>query len=1008
MTAQPTPKQSTPSATPPEEVPPEPATLSAPPLDIATLLQPPPERPLPHESELEMVTASDDLFSAPPQQLDPITEPSPTPLVAHSAPERDPDLFGRQEQEKNIHLNFEGADLKNFIEYIADMRKINIITDKAVSGNKISLNFRNPVSIDGAWNTFLTILEMANFSIIKFKNGPDKDGKPQYVYRVMPKDKKLTQPLPTFIGVDPETLPDSDAPIRYVAFLNNISIQDVQPLLQSMLSQPHTLIAQPNVNGFIIGARAHNIKSAMKVIQELDQTGLQESVYVMKLKRANARDVKELFDSLIKKPDGNPLARLLGKQAENSTEYFSPSTKMIAEERTNSLIMLGTRQSLEKVRSFIVEHIDTELKQTESPLRIYELQHTNVKDIIEILREVTDSQNFQSQAGQQAARYGAIRDGVKHFKSMKFQPDVEGNRLLVSCTDNDDWESLKKTIRMLDTPQPQVAIQMMIVTVSANSIKELGGQLRNKNHGTIGKNIDFQSHPIGGANTYETDGGTPISLLGDLLQGLTSPARGSSILSFGKIAAGEGGIWAVFKALSSTTDATVISQPFLTAANRSSSTLVVGESTYIKTQEAVGSSTNSSTGFSAENADTTITLTPQINPEGVIILAVDVSIEEFVPGSSGRSKQKKTLKTKVTMANGQVLALGGMVKTKVTESAGETPGLGKIPLLGWLAKSKNRTTEKEYVLMFLCPTILKPRTSPGIGMYTKMKLHGAAKDVEEAVQTEKTNCPVHNWFFNPTGEGYSHKVVDFANARYQPNNVDIRHDPYYRTTQTPKVQPALDLNTQAASPSQHWRRHQEEKAAELAPLPPARTVIIPPEEPKERPATLPLGAEKVTLPAAPQPAPLPDPAPERAVAPSTENEQSISFAKALTTPTAQPKPASPEKTTKAPVDGTLAISPAATTLEEAIENKRAKLRTLLSGNSLSDLLSKAPAPTEPKSEQLAQSQSTPPSHEQDSVMLSRRQGITNLLSVPTVDESTTVADNHTARANLRSFLGSKA
>lgn len=521
-----------------------------------------------------------------------IPAPEPGPPTNTTSPhkeaalQQDTDLYPPQDDKKEIYLNFEGAELKSFIEYIADIRKMNIIPDPSIAGNKISLHFRNPVSRSGAWSAFLTILEMANFSIVRVGN----------VYRIIPKDKKIKQPLPTFIGVDSAALPDSDITIRYVAFLNNIPIQEVRPLLQSMLGQPHGLIDQPNVNGFVITDRSHNIKSAMKVIQELDQTGLQETVYVMNLKRANAFDVKKLFDSLINKPDGgNPLARLLGKQAEKTTDFFAPSTKMIVNERTNSLIMLGTRESLEKVRTFIVEHIDTDLKQAKSPLRIYELQHTYAEEMVNILREVTSTANIQSAAGQQAAKHGAIRGDTKYFKSMTFQADKEGNRLLVSCTDDHDWKLLQETIRSLDTPQPQVAIQMMIVSVSAKDVKELGGQMRNKTHNQLGKNVDIQTHPIS-STVFEVstdDDTTPVSLLGNLLNAITLN-RGSTVLSVGKAVAGENGLWAIFKALSSQTNATILEQPFLTAANRSSSTLKVGESTYITTQEAVGASGGSS------------------------------------------------------------------------------------------------------------------------------------------------------------------------------------------------------------------------------------------------------------------------------------------------------------------------------------------------------------------------------------------------------------------------------
>ena len=731
-------------------------------------------------------------------------------------PERDPDLFTiTPEETKDITLNFENAELKSFIDYVADQRNMMIIPDKKVAGNKISINFRNPVSKTGAWNALLAVMDVAGFAMVK-----EFLDEGQVLYKVVPKDKKLRQPLPTFIGVKSDDLPKNDATIRYVKFLSNISTQEIKPLISNFLSNPHGLLEQPNVNALIITDKASVIRSVMEVVDELDQTSIQESVFVLRLKRANARDVKALFDSLIKKEGGNnPLARLLGKRKEQTAEYFSSGTKLIAEERTNSLVMLGNRKSIDKVRNFITQHIDTELRQAESPLRIYELQHTNAEEMKAILEEVVSSSNMQSEAGQQAAKTGAVRGGVKYFKAMRFQAEKEGNRLIVSCADNNDWELLKQTIRELDRPQPQVAIQMMIVTVTSKSLRELGGQFRNKHHGQFGKNIDFQSTPISSSNTFEKTGSSVVSLLGSLVQGLAG-GQGSTLFSIGKIigdvGSGNGGLWAVFKALKSETDATVLSQPFLVTTNRTRGNLHFGETKWIDAQKAVGNDGNigGAAGKKEVSAATDISILPQINLDGIIKLDVDIKVNEFVD-TAGEVTQEKNLKTNVTVGNGQVLALGGFVKTKVSESGGKTPIWSDIPLLGWLGKNKSRSEDKEYVFMFLSPTILKPRTQPGVEPFTKIKLHQATRDVESGTD-KKDRDPIHKWFFVTDKNTYAHKVTDFANARYQPTNVDLKNDPFYRSETKAEHNKRLHITDEAHSPQAYIKAYkQRKKAAQL-------------------------------------------------------------------------------------------------------------------------------------------------------------------------------------------------
>jgi len=907
-------------------------------------------------------------------------EPKPVPASADEEPttdllvKRDPDLFTiTPDEEKNITLNFENAELQSFIDYVAQQRGMMIIPDKAVAGNKISLNFKNPVSKTGAWNALLAVMDVAGFAMIK--EFLDKD---TVLYKVVPKDKKLKQPLPVFIGVSSDELPKNDATIRYVKFLNNMRAEDVKPIISSFLSNPHGLIEQKQINALIITDKASVIRSVMEVVDTLDQTEAKEAVIVLRLKSGHAKDVKNIFDSLIsKEQSNNPLARLLGKRAEQTSEYFSPGTKIIPEERTNSVILLGNKKSVEKVKDFIVTYMDNEVEQTESPLRIYELQYSKAEDMVEILQEVASSSNLQSAAGQQAARTGAVRDGVKYFKDMKFMADKEGNRLIVSCSSDNDWELLQQTIAELDKAQPQVAIQMLVVTISSKSLRQLGGQFRSKTHSQFGKNIGFQSHPLS-KNTFERNSsGSVLSVLGNLAEGLTT-AQGSTLFSIGKIvndiASGEGGLWAVFKALKSETDATVLSEPFLITANRTKGTLHFGEKKFIDTQHAIGTDGNlgSTSGRKEVEAATDIAILPQINLDGIIKLDVDININEFVD-ATGKVTQEKNLKTSVTVGNGQVLALGGFVKTSVSESSGKTPIWGDIPLFGWLAKNKDRTEDKEYVFMFLSPTIIKPRTEPGVEPYTKMRLHRATKHIEQGVGKDASKDPIHKWFFVTDKNTYAHKVVDFANARYQPTNVDLKNDPFYRSETKAQRNHRLHIADEAHSPQAYIRA---KKAAhkQVQPTPAPAIATTPLAAPQPIPAAPAMQQQKVALPL---PAPRPQPASVvTPPAPVVKHQTS--------------DPIAPQK-----------ASPAA----QSLEGKREQLRQLLSSSSLLELLGSAPqeqqsAPAEKEEQRVAEVEPEPI---EQTPHLIRRQGLKRFIQQePEIEDSP--LHSSAGRRSLASFL----
>jgi general secretion pathway protein D len=663
---------------------------------------------------------------------------------------------------KDIFLNFENSSLANVVNYMAELRGVNLLPDKALADIKVSLTIREALTVDGAWNIFMTLLEVSGFSIVEVGG----------LHKVLPKDKKLTEALPSYINVPYSTLPESDLTIRYVMFLQNLQVDSVKDLLTSLLSDKHTLYPYAQANCFIITDRCYNIKSAMKIIQELDTMGQPETVVVLRLKRTNATDVKGLIEGLMnKKQDTNPLARFFNKPADSTNEYFPAGTKIVAEERTNSLILMGSPDPIKKIEDFIRTNIDIPLKAAESPLHIYELAYADATQIAEILTAVTAPPD--QGPGQQAAKYGAIRGGVKYFKSMKFQVDKEGNRLIVSCTDKQDWELLKTIIKDLDKPQPQVALETLFVSITANELNQMGGSIRNKKHGTLGPDVDFQAASLAGPSmsTPTDTAKDPVTLLGNMLTQLVS-SQGSMLLSFGR----KSNIWAVFETIKQNSCGTILSQPFLTIANKVTGKITVGDEQNVLMEDG-GNSGNK--GYGLVSADTSLEVEPQINLDGIIRMKINVNISEFTNATLGEKSNKK-IATNVTMADGQVLVLGGFVQTKVGESVSQTPLLSNIPLLGWFFKNQKRTVDRTYIFIFMAPTIVKPRTAPGVELYSKMKLHEATNYIEDGIKTSKTHDPIFNWFFDPKAENYSHKVVDFANARYQPTSVDLKNDSYYR------------------------------------------------------------------------------------------------------------------------------------------------------------------------------------------------------------------------------------
>lgn len=668
-------------------------------------------------------------------------------------------------EEKNIVFDFEKVQLKSFVEFISDLKEFNLIPNPDTANIETSLSIREPLTADQAYNVFLTVLEMSGFSHIKVGD----------VYKIVKKDARNTEPLPIFIGKASKDLPDSDRPVRFVTFLKNLAVSDVDPLLKSLLNQGSQVIQLQNLNGLVITDRCFNIKSAMRVINELDNTGNQEVVSLIRLKETNASEVKDFLDQLMKKADGSILAKALGVSTEGGIDYFPSGIKIISEDRTNTLVLMGPPHALQRVEDFITNFVDKGLKKVRSPFHIYECQYMDAGSLKQILDEVTKSDST-------AGKFGGVRGGMKYFNSLKIEVDKYGNRLIVSCSDKNDWKYLYKTIVDLDKPQAQVSIETLMVEITSSDDKNLGSQIRNISDGSPIPGSNMQTSHLYGKPLTETlsaAGQSAVTMITNMVSLSSGLNQGTTQVSFGP----KDSVWAILQALSSQVRISLINRPSITISNRATGTVSMASVKRITSEQAISdSSTAQLVGYDNATAETKISYQPQINQEGLVNLKVDLSFTDF--GASAENIISKALTTNVTVADGQVMVMGGFVKTKASETLAKTPILSGIPILGWLFKNKGRHIEKAYTFFFVVTTIQKPRSTPGINLYTKMKLHQAHDAIVDTVDTAWGKDPVHNWFFNSSKEDYNHKVIDFSNARYQPTTVDYKNDMYYRSNKT--------------------------------------------------------------------------------------------------------------------------------------------------------------------------------------------------------------------------------
>ncbi|KAA0257350.1 hypothetical protein FHQ18_09900 [Deferribacter autotrophicus] len=296
----------------------------------------------------------------------------------------------------------------------------------------------------------------------------------------------------------------------------------------------------------------------------------------------------------------------------------------------------------------------------------YSPKNINLNDLVKILN------NFKSERG-------------------KIVVDKYSGTLIITDT-KESIEKIKYYISKIDVPIKQVMIEAKIVEISKTGSRELGIQWS--------ANTNINSTNINFPNTITIGGGTTTGYMVNLP--VTDPTGSLSIL-LGNYS-GSFILDAKLQALEQEGLAKIVSQPKIVTLNNKEAKIESGFEFHYKV---IG---NDDTDVKSDEAKLSLTVTPQVTPDNNILLkiVVDKSELDFSRTVDGYPlKYTRKAETFVKLKDGETTVIGGLVQEKKSKSVSSVPGLSKIPLIGWLFKSKSNTNDLNDLVIFITPKILK-------------------------------------------------------------------------------------------------------------------------------------------------------------------------------------------------------------------------------------------------------------------------------------------------------------
>jgi type IV pilus assembly protein PilQ len=262
---------------------------------------------------------------------------------------------------------------------------------------------------------------------------------------------------------------------------------------------------------------------------------------------------------------------------------------------------------------------------------------------------------------------------------------------------------VQKLLTQLDIPVRQVLIEARIVEADDQFGQSLGVRLGAGLAVPLRVNQRANTLAMGAGNAETSAGvvtGNQVKLpAGSAGQTLNTPAS-FAVSLFN--AAADRFINVEISALEADGRGKVVSRPRVVTADQTKALIEQGTELPYQTASASGA-----TSITFRKANLKLEVTPQITPDGSVVLEVDVSrdsVGQVTP--AGFAINTKHVKTQVRVEDGGTVVLGGIYEETDRNNEAKVPGLGDVPGLGWLFKNRDQAQRKSELLIFLTPRVM--------------------------------------------------------------------------------------------------------------------------------------------------------------------------------------------------------------------------------------------------------------------------------------------------------------
>lgn len=639
-----------------------------------------------------------------------------------------------------VTLDYVEYEVLDLVKYMAETSCRNLILGGDELKGKVTIISHKPVPYWTAFSAMESALATAGYTMVEVGGA----------YKVLPTGKAAQAPVSVYEGT---SIPATDRVVTQIFEMENTSVSDISSIAKELAGPQAKIIAYVPTNTLIITDSAYNIRRMWKVVGQLDVESPKSSIHVVNLNYATASEVKTIIEQVYGTSDASSSTtstsntssktssrrsrrnRNRDKTAAAASSASASSVgsqgkyieKIVADERTNRLIILANDEAMEAVRKLISE-VDVDVDPANrAQIHVVYLEHADATEVAATLSNLSEggnnsrtnsrtptrntrtsrasgrntptANNTAETPGSGQSATALLDDGVR------ITADENTNSLVIVASP-EAFQILQQVINKLDIRRKQVFVEVVIMEMASEDTMDLGMSYHTGVPGDAATGlVSSQVGPSSLGVSTDLLSGVAMGVYGDSIEIPLSDGTSLPVPAFG----------VVVSALQANSSVNILSTPNIMTLDNEEAEIVVGRNVPFPTSQGRDSNNNPIISFQREDVAITLKVTPQINESDYVTMEVYQEVTEIeesaasgsdLVASGGPTTSKRTADTTVLVKDNQTVVIGGLMSTTETEVETKVPLLGDLPLVGVLFRSKSTTTRKTNLLIFLTPHVI--------------------------------------------------------------------------------------------------------------------------------------------------------------------------------------------------------------------------------------------------------------------------------------------------------------